>query len=192
MGVLRTSRPLVAGLLGLTFAISACTSGDAAPTTQLTVDLNIVTTETSEAPDVEPDPPVVLGHQASLSLGPGQCFSDLTIDQPRRDPTSPESAWVDLVDCNGTHFGAVYAVGCLGISPEAVGLVAVACPGSLDDQWPGKVELQRAAVRSCLPQFEAVYGETYAETELRAVELLPTEEIWLTGERRVVCAIRGD
>ncbi len=186
--MLRTSRPLVACFLALGLALGACTSDNTATTTELTV--SVVTTETTVAPDVEPDPPVLLGRKASLSLNPGECYSDLTIDQPRNAAT-PESPWVDVVDCNGTHFGDVYAVGCLGTDPDEEGLVAVACPGQAEDEWPGKVELQRSSVKACLPQFEAVYSESYAETELRAVELLPTEETWLTGERRVICAIRG-
>lgn len=186
--MLRTPRPLVACLLTLGLALGACTSDVTGTTTELTV--SVVTTETTIAPEEDPDPPVVRGHKASLSLNPGECYSDLTTEQPRNAAT-PESPWIDVVDCNGTHYGDVYAVGCLGTEPGEEGLVAVACPGQIEDLWPGKVELQRSSVRACLGQFEAVYSESYAETELRAVELLPTEETWLAGERRVICAIRG-
>jgi hypothetical protein len=189
--VLRTSRPAVACILTFIFGLAACTSDTAETTTELTV--SVVTTETTVAPEQEPDPPVVLARKGSLSLNPGECYSDLTIDQPRK-AAAPESPWVDVVDCNGTHFGDVYAVGCLGVSAEpedGKSLVAVACPGQVEDIWPGKVELQRSSVKACLSQFEAVYSQSYAETELRAVELLPSEETWLAGERRVICAIRG-
>jgi hypothetical protein len=183
--VLGTSRPIAACVLAIVFGLAACTSEATPTTTELTIPIN--TTETTAAPEEEEPAPVVISRKASLALAPGECYDDLTIEQPR-NAAAPESPWMDVVDCNGTHYAAVFAVGCLGTSPEAEELIAVACPGLVEDVWPGKVELQRSTVKACLSQFEAVYDETYAETELRAVELIPTEETWLVGERRVICA----
>ncbi len=130
---------------------------------------------------------MILDIATELDLRAGQCWADLPTPQP---PTSaPQSRTVAVVDCTGTNLGLAYGNGCLATEPSTAPepVVTIACPGRPDDPWPNPRDLQPAVAAACLPLFEAGVGERYATSDLEAIELVPTEEMWLTGERRYVC-----
>jgi hypothetical protein len=102
--------------------------------------------------------------------------------------TTPRPTNVALVDCAGSHDGAVYATFCLGPRPEIDNdLTAMACPGELELDYPGDRTIRRAATRVCLQRFEEVFGEAYGISARIAEEFVPTEPLWNIGDRRVVC-----
>lgn len=100
------------------------------------------------------------------------------------------------VDCAGSSEGRVFATFCLGTNPEAAtddptepALVSMVCDPDAEVPWPGDRVVRRTAVRLCLAEFEHLFGETYAESDLVAKEFAPTEGIWNRGLRSVVCWI---
>jgi hypothetical protein len=162
--------------------LSGCTGSEDA------VAQNPSTTSTTAAETTTaPPPPVILDVATELDLLAGQCWADLPTPQP---PTSaPQARTVAVVDCEGTNLGLVYGNGCLASEPSTAPnpVVAIDCPGRPDDPWPELRDLELAVAVACLPRFEAGVGERYATSDLEAVELVPTEEMWLAGERRYVC-----
>lgn len=131
-----------------------------------------------------------------------------TIPKPLEDvgTTIPQPTIVANVDCAGTNEGKVYATFCLGANAEASTedptepvLVSVPCdsaPGSgstsesdpdASTAWPGDRLVRRAAVRICLSEFEQIFGQSYASSDLEVEEFAPTEGIWGRDMRSVVC-----
>ncbi len=133
------------------------------------------------------EPPLILDVATELELQAGQCWADLPTPQP---PTSvPQSRTVAIVDCGGANLGVAYGNGCLASEPSTAPnpVATIPCPGRPDDPWPEERNLGPAVAAACLPLFETGVGERYATSELEAVELVPTEQMWLVGERRYVC-----
>ncbi len=161
--------------------LGACTGSDqGAP---------LETTETTAATSftTETLPVSILDVQQELALQAGQCWGPLPTPQP--ETTLPASPTVAVVDCAGQNSGLAYASGCVAsdVSESREPVAEVPCPGQPDDSWPGDRDLRRAVVSACLPLFETGVGERYATSDLEAVELVPTMEQWLVGERRFVC-----
>ncbi len=178
-------------------------------------DSAVVSTGEGEAATTTTAPPVLLGLAPNLALGQGQCYSRLPPEpevaetttsttvagettvsvEPTVPPTLPETttttprpANVALVDCAGSHDGAVYATFCLGPRPELENdLTAMACPGDAGLEYPGDRTIRRAATRVCLQRFEEAFGEAYGLSTRVAEEFVPTEALWTIGDRRVVC-----
>lgn len=68
-------------------------------------------------------------------------------------------------------------------------LIREVCPGNLDVPWPGNRTIVRAAARSCIEEFETVFGVDYSDSPRRSMEFVPNEALWAQGDRRVVCSI---
>ena len=161
--------------------LGACTGSDQVDPLE-TTETTAATSFTTEALPV-----LILDVQQELALQPGQCWGPLPTPQP--DTTLPASQTVAVVDCAGQNSGLAYGSGCVAsnVSESREPVVEVPCPGQTDDSWPGDRDLRRAVVSACLPLFEGGVGDRYATSELEAVELVPTMEQWLVGERRFVC-----
>lgn len=180
MGCVR--RPLGI-VLGLGLLLGACT-GSAATGTSLPTASPETSTTTNTTPA---EPTIILGVVQQLALVAGQCWGTLPTPQP--STSLPASLTVTVVECGEEVQGITYGNGCLGAEPPEARepVITVACPGRAEDPFPGTRELERAAIAACLPLFEDGVGERYATSELEAIELVPTEEMWLIGERRYVC-----
>ncbi|MFW2383943.1 MAG: hypothetical protein ACN4GZ_19480 [Acidimicrobiales bacterium] len=169
-------------VIACALAITACT-GSEDPTAEATSTTSTTVTSTSNPPP----PPIILDVATELDLQAGQCWAELPTPQP---PTSvPQARTVSVVDCAGTNLGLVYGNGCLASEPSTGPnpVRAIDCPGRPEDPWPEPRDLESAVALACLPLFEAGVGERYATSDLEAIELVPTEEMWLAGERRYVC-----
>lgn len=174
--------PVVAAVL----ILGGCTgSGDAdAGATSITSAVEETTTTTAA-------PPVILDVATELDLQAGQCWAELPTPQP--STSVPQARTVAIVDCAGTNIGLAYGNGCLASESSTAQnpVVAIECPGRPEDPWPEPRDLEPAVAAACLPLFEAGVGERYATSELEAIELIPTEEMWLAGERRYVCTAQN-
>lgn len=161
--------------------LGACTGSDQVAPLQ-TTETTSATSSTTEALPVS-----ILDVQQQLALQPGQCWGLLPTPQP--ETTLPASPMVAVVDCAGQNSGLAYGSGCVasGGLESREPVVEVPCPGQPDDSWPGDRDLRRGVVSACLPLFEAGVGDRYATSDLEAVELVPTMDQWLVGERRFVC-----
>lgn len=186
----RLPRALLAAIaVAAAASLAACGGGGgdggAAPTTTTT---SAPPTSTTAADPVE------LGRAAALELDQGQCWTA----PPEPEPGAPTSTTagagevvldeVVVVDCGAGHDARAYATTCLG-ADGAGRLGPAACPAPAEVPWPGDRELRRAAVRFCLERFAAEVGEPYATSERTTVELVPSQEEWAAGHRRVVCGI---
>ncbi|NNF53399.1 MAG: hypothetical protein HKN03_03050 [Acidimicrobiales bacterium] len=176
--MVRRCLPLLASILFL----AACTGSEQVAPPETTQ-----TTDTSSSTTTESLPVSILDVKQELALQPGQCWGPLPTPQP--ETTVPASLTVAVVDCAGQHSGLAYGSGCVAtnVAESREPVVEFPCPGRPEDSWPGDRDLRRAVVSACLPQFEGGVGERYATSELEAVELVPTMEQWLVGERRFVC-----
>ena len=146
---------------------------------------------TTEAPTTTLGPPVALGSALALDLVEGQCYVEADDDdqQAATSTAAPTSDPVLVVDCGAGHDGEVYATTCLGPDPSGAP-VAAPCPGDPAQSWPGDRTVRRAAVGWCLARFQEHFGEPYATSQRATAELTPTEGAWMSGVRRVVCAVR--
>ena len=163
-------------------------------------------------------PPVILGLTPNLELQIDQCWAELpppvtsdidttvplsvteapatvkTVPKPLGDLVSsiPVPTIVAEVACDGTNEGRVFATFCLGANPEAEDPTQPALSAAVCDPvvWPGDRTVRRTAVRLCLERFEQIFGESYAQSDLVAMEFTPTEGIWNRGQRTVVCWVQ--
>ena len=145
------------------------------------------------APTTTLGPVAIVDVKQELALEAGQCWGPLPTPQP--ETTVPASLTVAVVECSGQNAGLAYGNGCLAAnSPDDREPVQIIpCPGRPEDPWPGDRDIGRAAVSACLPLFEAGVGEQYASSSFEAIEMVPTMEQWLAGERRFVCtAVPGE
>jgi hypothetical protein len=112
---------------------------------------------------VEPEPSTTtLTGVAIDGLEPGACLVGLPGPSPGR---------VETVDCDLDHRAEVYAVHDLGDGP-----------------FPGAGPIDERAARGCAERYEAYAGEPIDPTTDRAfAELVPTQDSWGGGDRRVVC-----
>ncbi len=162
-------------------SMSACTSDEPEAAATTTTTPTEITTSTA--------PARILDVGTELDLQAGQCWGELPTPQP--PTTGPQARTVAIVDCAAAHIGKVYGNGCLGIERAETSatnkVVAIPCPGNPDDPWPTQRDIEPVVAAACLPLFEDGVGERYATSDLEAIELVPTEEMWLAGERRYVC-----
>ena len=95
----------------------------------------------------------------------GQCFN-----APRDELKS-----VQVRPCTEDHQHEVFAV--------------VDHPASENAKYPGDDEILRFAGERCIPRFEQYGSVPYEQANLADFEVVPTEESWKDGERRVICAV---
>jgi len=117
-----------------------------------------------------------------------------TTERPPITTTIPRPPMIAIVNCEGTNEGVVFDAFCIGSlvpTGESIDLPTelgrVECDGDPDLDWPGDRLLRRAAARECVEQFETVFDEPYATSEIGTTEFVPSRGVWERGDRRVVC-----
>lgn len=61
----------------------------------------------------------------------------------------------------------------------------------LDSPYPGEDPVADEAESTCLDEFEAYVGKSYAESLLEVTFVYPSEETWDTGDREVFCMLHA-
>ncbi len=87
--------------------------------------------------------------------------------------TAEDIAQVGLVSCSQPHQSEVYAV-LTDPAPDAA-------------PWPGPEALVEASASGCLAEFEPYVGQTFEESALDVLTVLPTAETWPEGDRDTLC-----
>ncbi len=100
-----------------------------------------------------------------FSLEVGDCFED-------PPSTQAQVAEVTIVDCDDPHDQQVYSV----FEIDEAG-------------FPGQEQIDQRARQGCVDRFEDYVGVSYADSELFATWLYPTEVSWDAGDREVVCVL---
>lgn len=106
-------------------------------------------------------------HTSVFSLEAGMCFDELA---DRDDGLVVE---VTVVDCEMPHDSEVFA--------------RFNVAASTDDQYPGLDTLRAEAADRCGRAFEAFVGASYAQSELLARFIVPTQGSWAVEDRVVAC-----
>jgi Septum formation len=116
----------------------------------------------SATPTASPGAPVAAD---PFSLRVGDCIDD--------DVATGEVVEVPVVDCDQEHTAEAY--------------FSEQLPGT---EYPGLDEVKKAAVETCLDQFEPFAGIDYDDSQrLDFAWYYPTEGSWSTGDREVLCLI---
>ncbi len=100
-----------------------------------------------------------------FSLEVGDCFDD-------PDGSVDEVYEVPIVGCEEPHDNEVYAIHELA-----------------NGDFPGDAEVAESAQMGCIERFAGYVGTPYAESELFATWLFPTEMSWGAGDREVICVL---
>ena len=113
--------------------------------------------------------PPASGRPSKGELAVGDCFNETfsTTDPPVRELT--------VVGCRVPHDGEVYVVDSL--------------EGPRGASFPGDREVERTALRICLPAFGGFIGQSYGTSALRVSMLRPVSSSWPGGDRGVVCSV---
>lgn len=99
------------------------------------------------------------------NLEVGDCFDD---------PADAEDiAFIQTIPCEEPHQNEVYATLTL----------------TEFDAYPGRTEVDDAALIKCLDLFEGFVGAPYETSALDIAFLTPTEESWNEGDQGVTCAL---
>jgi len=100
-----------------------------------------------------------------FELQVGDCFDD---------PDDPVEQLIEvpLIGCEEPHDNQVFALFDLP-----------------DGDFPGDAEVADQARDGCLGRFEDYVGTPYADSELFAAWLPPTQGSWEAGDRQVVCVL---
>ena len=105
------------------------------------------------------------GMTAVENLEIGDCFDDPS--------ESEDISFIQTVPCEEPHQNEVYATLTL----------------TEFDSYPGRTELDDAALAECLDLFEAYVGVPYEASSLDIAFLTPTEDSWAEGDRGATCAL---
>ncbi|MCP3853830.1 MAG: hypothetical protein GY698_03715 [Actinomycetia bacterium] len=120
------------------------------------------TTTTSSTTTTMPAPRLL----SILQLTVGDCVVDEL-------SAAEDIAQVGVVSCSQPHQSEVYAV-LTDPAPDAV-------------PWPGPEALIEASASGCLAEFEPYVGQTFEESALDVLTVLPTAETWPEGDRDILC-----
>jgi hypothetical protein len=110
-----------------------------------------------------------------VACGTDVAANDAEVGQCTDQDLTGSVGEIDSVDCAEPHVAEVFAL------------------FDLDgDEYPGTAEVQRLALEGCTgSRFEDYVGLPYAESEIFAGPLVPTEETWNEADDRTVICFAG-
>lgn len=157
------ARRRVANAVAAAFALvlaAACAS---------TAPISLTSEGPAAASSPSPSPEASPLYRDPYDLAVGECFDPI-------DETDGDTMLAARMrDCDEPHLAEVIGV--------------VAHRAGPDDEFPGVNRLHREAEDACYAEFGAYVGIPYDISTLDGNFLLPSEETWLGGDRRIMCYV---
>lgn len=132
---------------------------------------------------------------ASLALAGCSLFGQ---DSPDRDPDTQEVLEEGDVSVYEIQVGDCLDSADLSGELNSVPVVPCAEPHDAEiydstmlsgDEFPGQAEVEAQADDYCIGAFESFVGVAYADSELYASTILPSEDSWSDGDREMLCVV---
>ena len=118
--------------------------------------------------DAEPTPTTAAGDPVAVDLVEvGTCFND------PGDEGTQQYTDLPVVGCDEPHDNEVYHL--------------FDAPGGA--AYPGDEEIAQVTEAGCYEAFEAYVGKPYEQSNLEILAVPPTQEVWESGDREVLCAV---